>query len=117
MWAWYLEQAYELGGQPFPTAVTGHAFEVKTGMASNTTIGVVATDAVLNHEDLQRLAMMNQDGYARAIRPVHTPFDGDTLFAISTEAVPVPQDGYAAAARNDRRRRGGAGDHARRLSR
>ena len=92
MWAWYLEQAGELGGQTFPTAVTGHAFEVKTGMASNTTIGVVATDAVLNHEDLQRLAMMSQDGYARAIRPVHTPFDGDTLFAISTEAVPVAQE-------------------------
>ena len=92
MWAWYLEQAGELGGQTFPTAVTGHAFEVKTGMASNTTIGVVATDAVLNHEDLQRLAMMGQDGYARAIRPVHTPFDGDTLFAISTQAVPVAQD-------------------------
>ena len=55
-------------------------------MASNTTIGLVATDAVLNHEDLQRLAMMGQDGYACAIRPVHTPFDGDTLFAISTEA-------------------------------
>ena len=91
MWAWYLEQAGELGGQTFPIAVTGHAFEVKTGMASNTTIGVVATDAALNHEDLQRLAMMSQDGYARAIRPVHIPFDGDTLFAISTEAVPVAQ--------------------------
>ena len=37
-------------------------------------------------------AMMSQDGYARAIRPVHTPFDGDTLFAISTEAVPVAQE-------------------------
>jgi L-aminopeptidase/D-esterase-like protein len=53
---------------------------------------VVATDAELNHEDLQRLSMMGQDGYARAIRPVHTPFDGDTLFAVSTEAVPVSQD-------------------------
>ena len=42
-------------------------------MASNTTIGVVAADAVLNHEDLQRLAMMSQDGYARAIRPVLYP--------------------------------------------
>ena len=36
--------------------------------------------------------MMGQDGYARAIRPVHTPFDGDTLFAASTEVVPVSQD-------------------------
>ena len=51
---------------------------------------MVATDAVLNHEDLQRLAMMSQDGYARAIRPVHTPFDGDTLFAISTEKAQEP---------------------------
>ena len=89
----------ELGqGLGDPYSVVGYhpsvwrPFEVKTGIAPNTTIGVVATDAVLNHEDLQRLAMMGQDGYARAIRPVHTPFDGDTLFAVSTEAVPVSQD-------------------------
>ncbi|ANF57340.1 P1 family peptidase [Halotalea alkalilenta] len=50
----------------------------------NTTIGVVATDAPLSRGQAGRLAQMAQDGYARAISPIHTPFDGDTLFALST---------------------------------
>ena len=56
----------------------------------NTTIGVVATDAALDHGGLQRLAAMAQGGYAYAIRPIHTPFDGDTVFALATGAVPLP---------------------------
>lgn len=52
----------------------------------NTTIGAVATDAPLTRPQAQRLAMMAHDGLARAIRPIHTPFDGDTLFALSTAA-------------------------------
>lgn len=51
---------------------------------SNTTIGVIATDAVLNRTSLQRLATMGHDGLARCIVPVHTPLDGDTLFALAT---------------------------------
>lgn len=51
---------------------------------SNTTIGVIATDAVLSRPQAQRLAVMGHDGLARAINPVHTPFDGDTLFALAT---------------------------------
>jgi L-aminopeptidase/D-esterase-like protein len=51
---------------------------------ANTTIAVVATDAPLNKSACQRFAMMAQDGLARAIRPAHTPFDGDTVFALST---------------------------------
>ena len=39
---------------------------------------------------LQRLAVMGQDGYAYAIRPIHTPFDGDTVFALATGAGPLP---------------------------
>ncbi|WP_405166947.1 P1 family peptidase [Nocardia sp. NBC_01499] len=54
------------------------------GMALNTTIGVVATDAPLDPAGCQRLAMTAHDGLARAIRPAHSPFDGDTLFALST---------------------------------
>jgi len=50
----------------------------------NTTIAVVATDAPLRRNACQRFAMMAQDGLARAIRPAHTPFDGDTVFALST---------------------------------
>ncbi|MFN8632513.1 MAG: P1 family peptidase [Chloroflexota bacterium] len=50
----------------------------------NTTIGVVATDAPLDKAGATRLAQAAHDGLARAIRPVHTAFDGDTMFAIST---------------------------------
>ncbi|MEM6684112.1 MAG: P1 family peptidase, partial [Pseudomonadota bacterium] len=55
----------------------------------NTTIGVVATNAALSAAQCQRLAMMAQDGVARAVRPAHTPFDGDTIFAVSTGAIPL----------------------------
>lgn len=51
---------------------------------TNTTIGVVATNAPITKAQAQKLAQMAQDGLARAIRPIHTPFDGDTLFALST---------------------------------
>ena len=51
---------------------------------TNTTIGVVATNAILNKEQANRLAMMGHDGLAQAIRPVHTMMDGDTLFCLST---------------------------------
>ena len=90
MWAWHLEQAGELGGQPAPVAATGHAFETKHGIGQATTIGVVATDAALGREDLRRLAVAAQDGYAYAIRPIHSLFDGDTAFALATGDVPLP---------------------------
>ena len=90
MWAWHLEQAGELGGQAAPTDATGHAFETKRGIGMNTTIGVVATDAVLDPGATQRLAAMAQGGYAYAIRPIYTPYDGDTLFALATGAVRLP---------------------------
>lgn len=49
----------------------------------NTTIGVIATDAPLHTSQLKRLAMTGHDGIARAVRPAHSPLDGDTLFAVS----------------------------------
>lgn len=52
----------------------------------NTTIGCVATNASLDKGGLKRLAMMAQDGYARSIRPIHTLFDGDSIFALATGA-------------------------------
>ncbi len=55
----------------------------------NTTIGVVATDAPLSPEQAQRVAWMAQDGLARAVRPAHTPLDGDTLFVLATGAAPL----------------------------
>lgn len=53
---------------------------------TNTTIGVIATDAVLTKAQAQRLAVAGHDGLARTIRPVHTQLDGDTLFALGTGA-------------------------------
>ena len=52
--------------------------------AQNTTLAVIATDARLSKAQATKLAQMAQDGLARAIRPVHTPFDGDTVFALAT---------------------------------
>jgi L-aminopeptidase/D-esterase-like protein len=51
---------------------------------NNTTIGVIATDAVLSKPQAQRLAQVAHDGLARSINPVHTMLDGDTLFALGT---------------------------------
>ena len=61
----------------------GHSI-AKPQVGSNTTIGVVATDAVLTKPQAYRLAQVAHDGLARSIRPVHTPMDGDTLFALGT---------------------------------
>jgi L-aminopeptidase/D-esterase-like protein len=52
--------------------------------SSNTVVGVVATNARLTKEQANKVAQMAQDGIARAVRPAHTLFDGDTLFALST---------------------------------
>lgn len=59
----------------------------------NTTIAVVATDADLSRVEASRLAIMTADGMARALDPVHTPFDGDTVFALATgrRALPEPR--------------------------
>ncbi|WP_441288325.1 P1 family peptidase [Sorangium sp. KYC3313] len=53
---------------------------------SNTTIGVIATDAVLTKSQACRLATVGHDGLARAINPLHTLSDGDALFALGTGA-------------------------------
>ena len=92
--AWYLEQDGELGGQPTPEPVDPADLQTADlpGDASpgrNTTIGVIATDADLDKSECLRLAMMAQDGLARAIRPAHTPFDGDVVFAIATRNRPI----------------------------
>jgi len=51
---------------------------------SNTTIGVIATDAVLTKSQANRLATVGHDGFARSINPAHTLLDGDALFALGT---------------------------------
>jgi len=57
----------------------------------NTSIGVVATNVALTKAEATKVAQMAHDGLARTIRPVHTPWDGDTLFALSTGALKVDQ--------------------------
>jgi L-aminopeptidase/D-esterase-like protein len=52
--------------------------------AQNTTLAVIATNAQLSKAEANKLAQMAQDGLARAIHPVHTPFDGDTVFVLAT---------------------------------
>lgn len=62
------------------------------GFAGNTTIGVVATNAILSKEGTNKVAQMAHDGLARVIRPVHTMYDGDTIFALSTGEVSLTGD-------------------------
>jgi putative pantetheine hydrolase len=60
------------------------------GLLANTTIGVVATDAVLTKAEAQKMAGIAHDGLARAVRPAHTYFDGDTIFAAATCRTELP---------------------------
>ncbi|WP_134667355.1 MULTISPECIES: P1 family peptidase [unclassified Amycolatopsis] len=67
----------------------------------NTTIGVVACDAALTKAEARRLTVAAQDGLARAVRPAHSMFDGDTVFALATGAQQLPGEpgSFALAAR------------------
>ena len=58
---------------------------------TNTTIAVVATDVALTPAEAKRVAMMADDGLARSIRPIHAPFDGDVVFALSTGRMPLAE--------------------------
>ena len=89
LWAWAFEQNGEMGRQHAPRSgavASGLPDDLKrpAAAASNTTIAIVAVNAVLTPAQAKRVAIMAQDGLARAIRPVHTPFDGDTVFVVAT---------------------------------
>jgi L-aminopeptidase/D-esterase-like protein len=62
------------------------------GAAENSTLAVVATDASLSKEDAYRMAVVAQTGFARTITPVHTPVDGDIVFALATGTNKEPAD-------------------------
>jgi L-aminopeptidase/D-esterase-like protein len=66
---------------------------------ANTTIACVATDVILTPGQAKRVAIMAQDGLARAVRPAHAPTDGDVVFALSTGRRPLPEPGPLALAR------------------
>jgi putative pantetheine hydrolase len=68
------------------------------GLLANTTIGVVATDVTLTKAEAQKLAGIAHDGLARAIRPAHTYFDGDSIFAASTAVRAIEAEGVERAA-------------------
>ncbi|MHA1567705.1 MAG: P1 family peptidase [Alphaproteobacteria bacterium] len=88
-WAWDLEQAGEFGNAGPPKAPAGLEpamyFSGRPSPLANTTLGVVATNMALDKSQAQRVAIMAQDGIARAIRPAHTPYDGDLIFCIATD--------------------------------
>lgn len=84
-WAWPYEKNNELGGQQPPAQPLSDVdFTFEAPVAANTTLAVVATDVALTKAQAQRVAMMAHDGFARAIRPVHSPLDGDSVFVLST---------------------------------
>jgi L-aminopeptidase/D-esterase-like protein len=89
-WAAPYEQGTEFGHRGWPTS-----FDVtprlKGGPGTGTTIGLVATDAVLTKPQATRLAIMAHDGLARAVLPAHAPFDGDTIFAAATGLRPLEE--------------------------
>src|SRR5690606_28941441 len=80
------ERDGEFGGRGLPSSIDSAALAPRTkGRAQvSTTLAVVATDAVLSRSQAKRLAVMAQPGMARAIYPVHTPLDGDLVFAAAT---------------------------------
>lgn len=106
-WAEDLALPGEIGAPPALPAAPLDPLDLSGCAAAlpgaNTTIAVVATDAALDRTGCRRLAIMAQDGLALAIRPAHTPFDGDTVFALSTgNGAPTAPDrlarlGWAAA--------------------
>ena len=88
-WAAPFELGDEFGGLAYPSPMPAEACSVRTKVnarqaGANTTIAVIATDAVMTKAAAKRLAIAAHDGLARAIWPTHTPFDGDLVFALAT---------------------------------
>jgi D-aminopeptidase len=90
-WAAPFEQNREFGGCGFPAAIPPDALvpRAKGRPGENTTIAVVATDAALDKAQAHQVAVMAQDGLSRALYPVHTTLDGDTVFAAATGRRPL----------------------------
>ncbi|OBH87573.1 P1 family peptidase, partial [Mycobacterium scrofulaceum] len=92
---WMTDLVEEFGLRPPPAEQIDAFAQLPTAASPlenplNTVIGVVATDAALSPAACRRVAVAAQDGLARAVRPAHTPYDGDTIFALATGAVEVP---------------------------
>jgi len=87
-WAAPYEQGAEFGGRSWPQKIAAEALAMRfkglPAPATATTIGMVVTDAGLTKAECKRLAIMANDGLSKALRPVHAPNDGDTVFAAAT---------------------------------
>ena len=89
-WAAPFEEADEFGGlgmpHPFPRDARDLRIKFRDGQkeTQNTTIAVIATDAVMTKAEAKRLAISAHDGFSRALWPSHTPLDGDLVFALAT---------------------------------
>ena len=97
-YAWPWEIGSEFGGRQPPGARDGvdpfpaHSRFGAARAGANTTIAIVATSADLTNAECKRMAIAAHDGIARAIRPAHTPFDGDIVFAVATGAANLPEE-------------------------
>jgi L-aminopeptidase/D-esterase-like protein len=106
-WAWAFELGDEFGGggPPMHRMDLSDPSPEESRLSSlgrlmpgaNTTLGVVACNADLNSVECKRVAMMAQDGIARSLRPAHTPFDGDTVFALASGESVLPKNSLRAA--------------------
>jgi L-aminopeptidase/D-esterase-like protein len=106
-WAWPFEIGGEFGGAGPPRSPMDASDPApddsrllaigRLSPGTNTTLGIVACNADLNTAECRRVAIMAQDGIARALRPAHTPFDGDTVFALASGEVPLKADSMRAA--------------------
>jgi len=95
-WEIRIEQGAEFGKQGKRSVLL--PVQPKAEAGRNTTIGIIATDAVLTKAQAQKIAQMAHDGMARAIRPAHTMFDGDTIFCMATNKKDLPDTpGFFAA--------------------
>jgi L-aminopeptidase/D-esterase-like protein len=95
-WAWPFERDGEFGGvRPDPALTVAPddwgLAKRNPGLRQNTTLAVVATNVALTPGQAKRLAIMAQDGLARALRPVHALYDGDVVFALSTGERPLAE--------------------------
>jgi D-aminopeptidase len=90
-WAAPFERDAEFGGRGFPASISPEMLRprLKGVGFTGTSLALVATDAALTKGQAKRLAVMAQDGLARAIRPLHAPSDGDIVFAAATGRRPL----------------------------
>lgn len=93
------EKGNEFGGHDLPSPMPQNSdllnikFREQASSVSNTTIGIIATDAILTKSQAKRLAIAAHDGLARSLYPAHTPMDGDLVFSVASGQSGVSPEG------------------------